>query len=305
MIKTILLHKDLQPIVNSDDRFNIILSSEFYWVRLFDIPIRSKKDVLVATQNLFEDFFDTTDYKFYSIKIEEFKYLCFAYKEQDIINKLEQLNIDIKKVDNLYFAQNEFKNFAQEKSAIKCEDNFYIYQNDILVKLPLNISAMMSSNDINLQNIELSKHKFSINRSSKYIDNKSAYILSIIFILFSVGIFFKTYTTNNIIKQYDIKKENLKTKYHLMSSTIQTKSVLKEYEKVIQKNNNTRQTLQYAINFKQKVAGRLDKLEFNNGNLNIDIIDSNLQHLKNYFSKKYKINSATQHNKIVKIGFKL
>ena len=90
-----------------------------------------------------------------------------------------------------------------------------------------------------------------------------------------------------------------------MSSTIQTKSVLKEYKKVIQKNNKVREALEYAINFKQKVSGRLDNLEFNNGNLKIYILDINLRKIKNYFSKKYKINSATQHKNITKIGFKI
>lgn len=304
MTKTIFLQKDTNCAVALSSNIDIILSPEFYWVRLFDIPIASKKEALGVVPNLFEDFFDIEGYKFYIIKLEEYKYLCFAYKEQDVLDGLKSANIDFKKVNNIYFAQNEFIGKIDDK-AILMDENKFIYQDDVFIKIPSTLGLIIESVDFDISNIVLSKHKISINQSSKYIDTSSAYILSSIFIVFSLVIFFKTYTINKITNQYPIKIEQLKKDYHLMSSMIQTKSLLKQYQKVSKKYENTRGVLQYLINFKQKTSGKLESIEFKNGVMYGYFTNSNLNNMKIYIEKRYKISSSSFKNGIVKIGIKI
>ncbi len=301
MTKIIFLQKEITNNLELTSNVNIILSPEFYWVRIFDIPITSKKEALGVVPNLFEDFFDVEGYKFYIIKLDEHRYLSFAYREQDILDSLQNNNIDYKKVSNIYFSQNEFT----KNQSFQIDENKFLYKDEILVKIPTNMKAMFDTVELDISKIELSKDKISINQSSKYIDRTSAYILSTIFILFSLVVFSKTYSVNQQINLYPIKIEKLKKDYNLMSSMIQTKSVLKQFDKISKKHNNSREVLAYIINFKQKVSGTLKNLEFKNGTIYCTFLDTNFQNMKKYIQKKYKITESNSKDKVVKIGIKI
>jgi hypothetical protein len=304
MTTTIFLQKDTKFATKLNGNANIILSPQFYWVRVFDIPIASKKEAMSVVPNLFEDFFDVDDYKFYIIKLENNQYLSFAYKEQDILDGLKNANISLKKVSNIYFAQNEFVEVAKEQ-AILINEQKYFYQDNIFIQIPSNMFKMIEANSCDVSTISLSKNKISINQSSKYIDRTSAYILSTIFIFFSLAIFFKTYTINKDIQQYPIKINKLKKDYNLMSSMIQTKSVLKGYKKVSQNYDRLRTLLQYTINFKKTISGKLENIEIKQGIVYGYFTNTTLENMKQYFEKKYTITHSSIDNNITKIGIKL
>ena len=50
---------------------NIILSPEFYWVRVFELPMTSPKEVHSALPSLFEEFIDIEGKDFYVKKMSE------------------------------------------------------------------------------------------------------------------------------------------------------------------------------------------------------------------------------------------
>ena len=76
---------------------DIILSPELYWVRIFDIPITNKRDMIKVVPTLFEDFLDVEEYKFYAVKQEENKYICFAYNENEI-TKIQKRHKDWREI---------------------------------------------------------------------------------------------------------------------------------------------------------------------------------------------------------------
>jgi len=91
---------------------NIILSPEFYWVRKFDLPMASTKEVLSALPSLFEEFIDVTDKKFYVKKLEDKRYLCFAYDEQNIISGIKNANLSLSQINSIHFAQIELESIV-------------------------------------------------------------------------------------------------------------------------------------------------------------------------------------------------
>lgn len=302
MSKKFFLTKQNHNNIVVEKDIDIILSPELYWVRVFDLPISSKKEAITVVANLFEEFFDTTNYKFYIIKLDNDKYLSFAYNEDEIIKYLKQNNIDYKKIGYIYFAQNEFHTI---NSVISIEESYYTYQDDIFVQIPSNIGVTLDCDKFDINHLELSNYKILLNRSSKYLDNKSAFLLSGLFIVLSLFIFTKTYILNNQLKQFPKKLEILQTKYHLMNSKIQTKSILQQYDKISKKYIRLREILEYITNFRKQAQGRLEHIELKNGIVNCYFKESSSNQLKSYFTNKYKNISMQKYSDVIKIGIKL
>ena len=300
-MKNILLQKNNKYTINED--INIILSAELYSVRIFDIPIESTTELKLVIPDFFEEYFDITEYSFYHIKLEKHKYLCFAYNQDEILDNLKNSNIDLKFVKNIYFLQNELK--YENNNIYKYNEIKYIYKDDLLVKIPSNISLSSVENDIDIDNITLSKHNVFLNKSSKYIDNKSAYVISFILIVFALFNFYKMSVLNNQIDKYDQNLDTLKQKFEIPSSMIQTKSIINEYKSIQNTYKEYLTALEYILNYKQSVNTVLNDVEYKNNKLLISFENKNKNKIESYINKKYKIISSKVYNNILSIEVKI
>jgi len=228
---------------NYDGQVNIILSPELYWVRLFNIPVNNIKDALDVIPTFFDDFIDISKYKFYAIKQDNNKYLCFAYNESDIIDLIKQSNLNFNNISKIYFAQNEFNTLNNFQLA----NEYFGYQNNILVKYPANFIDKDLFKTTNLSSLNLSKNSISIYKTSKYLDVKSIYTLSIVFILISILNFSKIININKQISAIDINQIRVQKEYKLLSTTIQTKSIIQKITKIKNKQEKIRKDLEIAL----------------------------------------------------------
>ena len=303
MAKSILLQNNNNYKISED--INIILAPELYSVRIFDIPIESSSELKLVIPDFFEDFFDTEGYSFYHIKLEKHKYLCFAYKQDNILNILEKSNIEIKYVKNIYFLQNELS--ITNGTLYKYADIQYICTNDIIVKLPSNINIKDNTTDMDVDNINLSKHNIFLNKSSKYIDNKTSYIISFIFIIFALFNFYKMNDINSQRISYEEKLNNLKKQYHVPSSMIQTKSIINEYQTTKDKYLDFLNAFEYLLKYKKKVNSLLKSIEYKNNKI-IVVFENKVKNkvkIENYIKRKYKISSSRIYNNNLNIEIKL
>lgn len=293
MNNIIFLQKNKSYTIN--DTINLILSPEFYWVRIFDIPVDSKKEALSTLPNLFEDFIDIDGYKFFLQKLSKHKYLGFAYNENEIKQSIIDANIPIRKVQRLYFAQNELKSVYEDitddsknkiKKPIKIDDSQFIYQNDILVKLPNSFHqevVLETSFDF-----ALSSNYIVLNNYSKFISNKMAYTLSILFIGIALLSFFKVYLINTQSTEYLQEIESKKIRDNLPRSSFQIKSILENLLAVEKKYMANREILKNAINFKSNSKGQLIKVEYTHKKVMITYKNIDEKKIKKYFSTQYK-----------------
>lgn len=110
--KKIFLSTNSRVFENS--KVDIILSPEFYWVRIFEIPVKNIFQAKQIIPTLFEDLIDENgDLSYQVIKLEENKYLCFAYINQKIFEAIKESGLNLSLVNRVYFAQNECKEFSQ------------------------------------------------------------------------------------------------------------------------------------------------------------------------------------------------
>jgi len=245
------------------DKVDIILSPELYWVRVFDIPIVNKNEALKVVPTLFEDFLEIEKYKFYIDKIEENKYICFAYDEELLIKTIEDANLNLSQILNMYFAQHECVKYK----TFKVRDEYFLYDNNILVKVPKQFIDIESIEELEVNSITLSAHKIYIDKTNQYIDNKSIYILSSIFLIISLINFTKSIGLNNQINQLSEQKINITKEYKIPSTMFELKSIIKTLERKDDKQIKIRNDIQNILGSTKK---RIKKMYLNNGSISYE-----------------------------------
>lgn len=291
MNRTIFLNNN-NISYSKDDIFDIIIPPELYWVKIFDIPIDSKKELLKVIPSFFEDYFDTISYKFEYQKIATHKYICFAYIEDNIVQKIKEVGIDFKNIQNIYLAQNELINYFEDGIAYSIDDKIYSKQNNLIVQIPTSLANNLEIKQLSLNNIEFSKYKLYLNQSSKYIDLKTAYILSLIFILFSFVTFVKTININSQLSYYSNSIKELKIKYKMPSSKIQTKAIIGELEQIEIKYKRFIKAFEYILKYKNTINTKLLSIDYSDNFINIVFQNNDKLKLVKYISKKYNIVSS-------------
>jgi hypothetical protein len=284
-----------------EEKVDVVLSPELYWVRIFDIPIPNKKEALSVVPTFFEDFLDIEDYKFYAVKQEDNKYLCFAYDESKVIDAIENANLSLNQVSSIYFAQNELVNLK----LTKLENEYFGYQDDILIKFPKSFINEDDFKEFDICETNLSKYHISINYTSKYIDNKSLYLISAIILLISILNFSKVYTLNNTIDGIVSKQIQIKKDFKIPSTMIQTKSIMRTLNIKGTKQIKLRDALDYLFNFSSSTKGKIQRVDYRNDNLIIYFKEISMVGIKSYLGKKYKVFKSSDKNSVVTIGIKL
>lgn len=286
--------------IDETSKVDIILSPEFYWVRVYDIPVKNITQAKAVIPPLFEDVLqEVSELSYQVIKSDENKYLCFAYINKKIFEAVKDSGINLSLVNAIYFAQNECKDFRQ----FCIDDKSFLYtSDDILVKVPNEVlSQKVVLNDF-IENINLSSNKIDIKFYNNFLSSKQIYMVLIICtIIFTIN-FSKYFAYENEISKLDEKIEKIKVSNNLPSSTIQIDSIIKANTNIAQKEINKRDALFYIL-----VNNSIDIKDIT---LQGDVLDMNFLNvdktkIEKYISKKYKIISSTSNNLILNIKVQL
>lgn len=281
-------------------KVDIILSPEFYWARIFDIPVKNITQAKNVLPTLFEDIVDSiSDLSYQVIKLEDNKYLCFAYINKRIYEAIKDSGINLSLVNSVYFAQNECKDFKQ----FNVGDKSFVYtQDEILVKAP---SALFKDNiDLNehINEINLSSNKVDIKLYNNILSTKQIYFIMAICILLSLVNFAKIYAykseSNNIIEQIETQKEQS----NLPSSMIQVDSIINKYKTISKQEIQKREILEYVL---QNSSFELNSIELDKDILVLNMKNRNKKRDEEYINKKYKITSSQIKGENLEIRIKL
>ena len=244
---------------------------------------------------MFEEFIDITHLKFYTTKISPNRYLCFAYEEKKIIDTIKKSGLALEQVQKVYFSQVELLSIIESLNSkyIKVDNITLSFINDILVKIPNNIKVNMS-NVINIEDIILSKESISLNTDSKYIDNKTSIILSLILFAMSILFLIKIIINMDVINQYEEKTKIITSKENL--SFIQLKSISKKYDKQNKSQEKIRELLFYVLDMGMSIDMKIVLLNFGNNKLQLKIENNKIKKnhiskIKKYINNRYKIDN--------------
>jgi hypothetical protein len=268
--------------------------------------MNSKKEVMTVLPSLFEEFMDITNKKYYVKKLEDNKYLCFAYDEQKILDSIKNSNLSLSLVHSISFAQIELESIVETTAQVclKVDGVCLGFSNGILVQVPIQMQVS-TSGDIDISTIPLSKDNISLSQSSKYITEKNSYLLSSIIVLFSLLLFTKVIINNSIISSVPIQIDAIKEKYNMPASTLVANSIMKKLNKISNKQKLLREAYKYIFDFKSKYGGTMISSEYKNGSFTIKFKDIKAKKLVDYLEKKYTLSSAVVKDNIVTVGFNI
>ena len=304
-MQNIFLHANSSN-VNSSDKLNVILSPQLYWVRIFELPLKNTKEVLEVLPSLFEDFIKEENLSYYCIKQDDNRYLSFAYDEKRILEYLKKTNIKLSQISGVYFAQNEFDSLVKQsgESCMKVDNVCLSFINNLLVQIPLMLKTNID-NSIDIQNIPLSKHKIYIDNSSKYLDAKSSYFLSVVFLVIMIVNFIKVVDINIHNNGIIFKQNGIQEKYNMPQSLLQTRSIIKNLTKVQNKQLSVRKLLGYILDAKKRFNLKILDIKYTNNGCEVKFTEVKAKKITNYLQKRYELTSAVVKDSVVKIGIKL
>ncbi len=293
-INSLFLYKGavLKP---TEDHFNIIISPEFYWFRVFDIPTDSKRKIQKLLPTLFEDILPDSDFEYHSIKLQDKKYMCFAYKTNDILEGIKQSGLSISKLNNIYFAQTELKDYAP----FSMNGSSYILQNDSLIKIPSQLSKDEYSN-LDIKKIELSNNKIKLNIHQNLINTKNIYLLASIFLTIALINFISTIYINSYTDDLKNQKQMIKNEFDLPSTSIQMNSIISSISKINKEQLKIRKILRDIFSlYKYAPSSKIKQIQYNE-KIVLSIENISFSDLKKHL-KEYNIKQISNKDQILKV----
>lgn len=284
--KVLFLEKNTTKIIPKG-KISLILSPEFYWARFFELPVKSVSSALDILPALFEEFLPINDYSYQATKVNDNTFLCFAYNNDEIFNHIQKLKIPISHIKNIYFAQNEFQSYE----SFVLNETVFIYVNSILVKVPKNIAfknAPIINN--NFEELKLSKIKVGLKLYKSLIDKKYIYSLLVLLFLLSCVNIYKTLVYKQEINKNKKEVLSISKQYNLPSTMLQTNSIIKNYDKEIEKNIKLREQIKYLLSYK-KIEKNIffEKINTKAQSLIVRVKNTNKNKFKQYIEKQYPI----------------
>lgn len=292
--KKIFLSTNSRVFENS--KVDIILSPEFYWVRIFEIPVKNIFQAKQIIPTLFEDLIDENeDLSYQVIKLEENKYLCFAYINQKIFEAIKESGLNLSLVNRVYFAQNECKEFSQ----FFIDGKSFLYTNDgILVKVPNEVITKSLDLKEVINSINLSSNRIDIKLYNNFLTPKQINVVLLFCLVLLVLNFSKYFSYSNEISKIDEKIENLKKINNLPTSMIQIDSIISSNKKISQKEIEKREAIFYVLSNKDF---EVKNIELQNDVLSIDFLNVDKEKIIQHVSNKYKIISNNTQDLILNI----
>ncbi|MFK2824056.1 hypothetical protein ACH5BK_13930 [Arcobacter sp. YIC-80] len=286
--------------INVKQKVDIILSPEFYWVRVFDIPVKNSTQARHVLPTLFEDVLETTTELSYQVlKLEDGKYLCFAYINKKIFEAIKSAGITSSQVNSIYFAQTECKNYRQFTS---CNKSFLYTNDDILVKVPNALLSDKISLEEKLDEINLSSNKVDIKLYNSSLSSKQIYsLLAVMLIVCFVNIF-KVIDYKNELANFENKIDETKKASKLPSSMIQTNSIIDSFKSKKETQIHLRESISYILKNKKTT---LKSLNMKKRNFELEYINSSMNDIKSYLSKKFEIQSIRKIGNVIKVRLKV
>jgi len=304
-MNTIFLHFKT-PVSKFTGKLNIILSPQLYWVRYFELPLNSTKEVLEILPNLFDEYILENDLSYYTVKQKDGRFVAFAYNKTKILEYLKKASISVEQISNIYFAQIEFKKFIEQSSltCIKVDSVCLSYIDELLVQIPVCFDKNIN-NSIDIQSLQLSKHTINLTNQSKYFTKELVYKLSLIFFILIILNVSKIVSLEFKKSSLPMKIDTIKTKYNMPNSLIQTKSIIKAMDKQDKKQRRIREIFGYLLDISQQIQTNILQISVKSNNITVSFQNKNIVKIKKIIQKRYKMKNIINKRTSITIEIEL
>ena len=276
VLETIFISKN-EIIGNYHGIVNIILSDHYYWYKRKTFPVKFVWQAKKMASSMFLDESKNSSFDYEVTKIDKDEFVFLAYDKQKIIDKLEQLGIDINRVNKIHFAQNELIDIKQDLTI--SDGRVLSIVDGFVTILPSNEPNKRFLSSI-LKNIKLKQSGVNLKLDdSKYqVLKKPIIALVILNLVLLIQLISDRGILNNI-KEY---KSDILNNYDLPSTNFQLKSILKKYKTIDIEQQFIRNTIHRVLLMELKKGDFIQKLVYNKNSVNVEIKISELARIDKY-----------------------
>ena len=251
---------------DSGEKLKLILSPSLYWVKKISLPISNLREVKKLLPSIFEDTLPESHYSYTAYKVDD-EFMAFAYEDKKIFELLKKLGINYADVLSIHFAQSEFESLEGAFS-VNASESIYL-QDGVLVLAPS--SWLKESRELDVTDIELSKHKIKLQQFGHIVNSSSLYTVGAILVTLALILIVEIFVTKEKLNDVESAKEELFSKYKLQSTMFQNRSSLKKYTKIHKRQTKLREYISYFLSMKLNGVQKLLLIEMKNSYLYVNI----------------------------------
>lgn len=290
-----------ESLIKTNKKVDLILSPEFYWIRVFEIPQDSVKKATKLLPTLFEDILPHNEFDYSCIQKSENVYISFAFNTKEILTYIKRSGLTVHQINSIYFAQTQMA----EYTSFILDNEGYLYEKEILIKVPKSFCENAEVLSKKIVNNVIDKPiviKFYSNIvSGKYI-NIFCILLAFVMVLniFKYSVYKMKIDDNNKTTQ------TIKTKNRLPKTSLQMNSILKNMK--IQKGTNKKfkEALYFILSYKNSIReGTIEKISFQNQKFIIIFKSIDNKRIQKYIQSKLKIISSRAKRDYVRMELSL
>ena len=278
--KTIFLDYE-SDAYTSQEKVNVILSPSLYWVKKLSVPIKYLREVKKLLPSFFEEHLIEGNYSYEAYK-EGDHYIAFAYDDKKILSLMEQKGLTGSNVEAVYFAQSELVGL---QNPVSISDTHALISKDDIV-LVLQKTWLGDLEPLDVETLELSKHKVKLSLFHHIVDTSIFYRLSVAVFVLGVMFLAQAYKIQSDASQIQSQKEELFSKYKLKQTMMQNKAMLKKYEALHTKQMKIRESIAKVIAPKLSGDEKLVSLELKGEKLIVEFQTKNAQKIENVLKKE-------------------
>jgi len=235
----VLVYKGM-PKVSLEERFSIVLTPQNYILRKEKLPIKQEYQSKKIVSSIFDSFIDNKDeYSFFVYKEDE-DWIFIAYKQQEVIDLLEESGIPSSNVDEIFFAQQMVSSISKPISL--GEQNALTVIDGIATVVPKSILPDETVYENELEDIH-PKKSVPLSTSNSYIDIKTALIFSAIFFIFAIFFIMEGMRYTSSSKEASQKVEEILQHYPALESSYKRESILSKYTHIDQEQRAKREVI--------------------------------------------------------------
>lgn len=283
--ETLFLDRDTKDVAISNKAI-LILSPAFYWFHQekLELPLSQAKKI---APSIFEGTIPEGDYSYFVEKVGD-TYWFFAYKDEEILQKLSSLGIKPSQIAKVYPTQIAL--FGID-TPVKIGNKVAINENGTIILMPMHL-ANIEAKDI---------HQITINPSAKPLPLKAygssilsedlIYKLAILTFIAILVYALQVFLQKKDLATLQAKEVALMQKYNLPPTSLQIKSIISKLHKIQNEQLALRDNLDFILRAPLQPTEYFTKLDFAK-HITFTINLSNpkrAESLKNYFVKKLHI----------------
>lgn len=288
---------------DKSQKVSIILSPSLYWVQKLSLPVKYVREVKKLLPSIFEETLLKGNYSYSAYKSDDV-FFIFAYEDKKILELLNENGINISDIKSIHFAQSEFVGL-EEALTINNSQSLYL-KDDILVVTPT--SWLKNVQDMNLNEISLSKNTIKIQQYGHIVKTSSLYKIGALLSALIIIIFIEGLITSQKVSSINEARDELFSKYKLQSTMFQNKSLLKKYKNIYTKQSRLREDISYFLTMRLLNTQKISLIEYKNSILTVSISGvkpGNEQNILNTLNSKEVIFKHSFNNNSIKVEIKI